>query len=59
MEKNLINGIGGCCGTGPEHIKALADKVAAPNKPREVRQCLFCAVQVFFLVGTTFLPVAP
>eukprot|EP00976_Prorocentrum_cordatum_P072372 1180687-Prorocentrum_minimum.AAC.2 len=31
----LINGIGGCCGTGPEHIKALAEQVAAPHKPRE------------------------
>eukprot|EP00242_Pyramimonas_sp_CCMP2087_P001510 CAMPEP_0198228692 /NCGR_PEP_ID=MMETSP1445-20131203/113722_1 /TAXON_ID=36898 /ORGANISM="Pyramimonas sp., Strain CCMP2087" /LENGTH=1121 /DNA_ID=CAMNT_0043909109 /DNA_START=194 /DNA_END=3557 /DNA_ORIENTATION=- len=32
----LINGIGGCCGTGPEHIKALHDVVAAPHKPRDV-----------------------
>lgn len=27
LEKGLINIIGGCCGTTPEHIKAIADKV--------------------------------
>ncbi|MCV6629842.1 MAG: homocysteine S-methyltransferase family protein [Flavobacteriaceae bacterium] len=33
FEKNLINIIGGCCGTTPDHIKAIAD-VAAKYNPR-------------------------
>lgn len=33
LDKNLINIIGGCCGTTPEHIKAIAD-MAAEYKPR-------------------------
>lgn len=33
MEKNLVNIIGGCCGTTPEHIKAIAD-LAKEYKPR-------------------------
>ena len=33
LQDNLINIIGGCCGTTPEHIKAIAD-VAAQFKPR-------------------------
>ena len=33
LDKNLINIIGGCCGTTPEHIKAIAD-LAADYKPR-------------------------
>lgn len=28
LEKGLINIVGGCCGTTPEHIKAIADLVA-------------------------------
>lgn len=35
MEKELINIIGGCCGTTPEHIEALA-KLASNYKPRPV-----------------------
>ncbi|MFW5925362.1 MAG: methionine synthase [Myxococcota bacterium] len=31
-ESNLINIVGGCCGTTPDHIKAIADAVA--DKPR-------------------------
>jgi 5-methyltetrahydrofolate--homocysteine methyltransferase len=27
VEKGLVNIIGGCCGTTPEHIKAIADLV--------------------------------
>ncbi|WP_106791441.1 homocysteine S-methyltransferase family protein [Aquimarina sp. Aq78] len=34
-EKNLVNIIGGCCGTTPEHIKAIAD-LAKDYKPRVV-----------------------
>ena len=33
LKKNLINIIGGCCGTTPAHIKAIAD-VAAKYEPR-------------------------
>ncbi|WP_298317758.1 homocysteine S-methyltransferase family protein [uncultured Aquimarina sp.] len=35
MDKNLVNIIGGCCGTTPEHIKAIAD-LAKNYKPRLV-----------------------
>jgi 5-methyltetrahydrofolate--homocysteine methyltransferase len=31
----LINIVGGCCGTTPEHIKAIAE-AAAPFQPREI-----------------------
>ncbi len=34
LKKNLINIIGGCCGTTPAHIKAIVE-VAAKYKPRE------------------------
>ncbi|WP_062056207.1 homocysteine S-methyltransferase family protein [Aquimarina longa] len=33
MDKSLVNIIGGCCGTTPEHIKAIAD-LAKQYKPR-------------------------
>ena len=33
LQDNLVNIIGGCCGTTPEHIKAIAD-VAKEFKPR-------------------------
>lgn len=36
LEENLINIIGGCCGTTPEHIKAIAD-IAAQYQPREYK----------------------
>lgn len=35
LEDGLINIIGGCCGTTPEHIKAIAE-VALNYKPRKV-----------------------
>ena len=35
LKKNLINIIGGCCGTTPEHIKAIAE-VAAKYQPRQI-----------------------
>jgi len=35
LKKDLINIIGGCCGTTPEHIKAIVD-LAAKYKPRTV-----------------------
>ncbi len=36
MDKSLVNIIGGCCGTTPEHIKAIAD-LAKQYKPRSVK----------------------
>ncbi|NQY29775.1 MAG: homocysteine S-methyltransferase family protein [Flavobacteriaceae bacterium] len=36
FKKDLINIIGGCCGTTPEHISAIAE-VAAKYQPRTVR----------------------
>ncbi|MFT6959937.1 MAG: 5-methyltetrahydrofolate--homocysteine methyltransferase [Polaribacter sp.] len=35
LKKNLINIIGGCCGTNPEHIRVIAN-IAAKYKPRLV-----------------------
>ncbi len=35
MDKNLVNIIGGCCGTTPEHIKAIAD-LAKKYTPRSI-----------------------
>ena len=36
LEKGLVNIVGGCCGTTPEHIKAMADLVK-DYKPREFK----------------------
>ncbi len=35
MDKNLVNIVGGCCGTTPGHIKAIAEMVAN-YKPRTI-----------------------
>ena len=35
LQNSFVNIIGGCCGTTPEHIKAIAD-VAAKYAPRQV-----------------------
>ena len=35
LEKGLVNILGGCCGTTPKHIKAIAE-VAANYKPRAI-----------------------
>lgn len=37
LKDGLINIIGGCCGTSPEHIKAIAE-VAKHYQPREIKQ---------------------
>ncbi len=37
LDKGLMNIIGGCCGTTPAHIKAIAE-IAAQYKPRKVIQ---------------------
>lgn len=33
LENNFLNIVGGCCGTTPEHISAIA-KIAASHSPR-------------------------
>jgi len=35
LEEGLLNVVGGCCGTTPEHIKAIAD-LAAEYPPRKI-----------------------
>ncbi len=35
LERNIVNVIGGCCGTTPEHIRAIADLVQ-DFEPREI-----------------------
>lgn len=37
LDLNLVNVIGGCCGTTPEHIKVIAD-LAAQYQPRQVEK---------------------
>ncbi len=37
LDKNLVNIIGGCCGTTPDHIRAIA-AIAAEYKPRVRKQ---------------------
>ena len=37
LDENLMNIIGGCCGTTPEHIKAIAD-LASKYKPRVINK---------------------
>ena len=37
LEKGLVNILGGCCGTTPEHIKAIAE-VAGDFKPRKLKK---------------------
>ena len=39
LDDNLINIIGGCCGTNPEHIKLIAE-VAAQYKPRKIEEAV-------------------
>ncbi|MFK5982499.1 MAG: homocysteine S-methyltransferase family protein, partial [Flavobacteriaceae bacterium] len=37
LQENMVNIIGGCCGTNPAHIKAIAE-VAKKYQPRKTRQ---------------------
>ena len=39
LEENLINIIGGCCGTNPEHIRLIAE-VAKDYKPRQISETI-------------------
>jgi len=40
VEEYGVNIVGGCCGTGPEHIRLLVEAVAAatPRRPKPVRE---------------------
>ena len=44
LQDNLINIIGGCCGTSPEHIRVIA-KLAASYKPRVFTQPILESLQ--------------
>jgi 5-methyltetrahydrofolate--homocysteine methyltransferase len=35
LDLNLVNIVGGCCGTTPDHIKAIAE-LAAKYEPRSL-----------------------
>lgn len=35
VDEELVNIIGGCCGTGPEHIRLFSD-IAAAGKPKQI-----------------------
>ncbi len=37
LKENLVNIVGGCCGTTPEHIREIAD-VAAKYSPRKIKE---------------------
>lgn len=39
LEKGLVNILGGCCGTTPSHIKAIAE-IAKEYKPRSLKKSL-------------------
>jgi len=48
----FLNIIGGCCGTGPEHIKAMAEAVAgvAPRQIPEIKvQCRLSGLEPLFI----------
>lgn len=38
LEDNLVHIIGGCCGTTPDHIRAMAESVARFNAQKSVQQ---------------------
>lgn len=37
LKEGLVNIVGGCCGTSPDHIKAIAN-VAAKYQPRQIKE---------------------
>ncbi|SKB74827.1 5-methyltetrahydrofolate--homocysteine methyltransferase [Salegentibacter holothuriorum] len=43
LEKGLVNILGGCCGTTPKHIKAIAD-ITKDYKPRKIVKPKFSTV---------------
>jgi 5-methyltetrahydrofolate--homocysteine methyltransferase len=55
-DAGLVNIVGGCCGTTPEHIRAIAEAVAgkAPRKmPQKVRRMRLSGLEMFEAPGTT------
>lgn len=40
LDNNIVNIIGGCCGTTPEHIKLIAE-VAANYQPRKIKREIY------------------
>jgi 5-methyltetrahydrofolate--homocysteine methyltransferase len=38
-EKGIVNILGGCCGTTPDHISAIA-RIAAEYKPRPIAETI-------------------
>lgn len=54
LKSRQINIVGGCCGTTPEHIRAIA-RAAADYSPREYRQ----PPQELILAGLDTLPATP
>ena len=52
MRDGLVNIVGGCCGSTPEHIRAIAD-AAARHRPREIpdipRHMRLCGLEPFTL----------
>jgi 5-methyltetrahydrofolate--homocysteine methyltransferase len=51
-----VNIVGGCCGTTPEHIRAIAEAVAGkpPRKmPQKVRRMRLSGLEMFEAPGTT------
>ncbi len=52
----LVNIVGGCCGTTPDHIRAIAQAVEgkAPRKvPPKVRHMRLCGLEMFEVRGRT------
>jgi 5-methyltetrahydrofolate--homocysteine methyltransferase len=55
-DSGLVNIVGGCCGTTPDHIRAIAEAVAGktPRKiPQTVRRMRLSGLEMFEAPGTT------
>ncbi|SEP24973.1 Methionine synthase I (cobalamin-dependent), methyltransferase domain [Salinihabitans flavidus] len=55
-ESGLVNIVGGCCGTTPDHISAIAEAVAGkpPRKiPQKVRRMRLSGLEMFEAAGAT------
>lgn len=48
-ESGMVNIVGGCCGSTPEHIKAIADRVSAvkPRKPQMCKSAWLSGLDIF------------
>jgi 5-methyltetrahydrofolate--homocysteine methyltransferase len=56
IEDGLVNIVGGCCGTTPAHIRAIAEvaRGAKPRKPPRRREaCTLCGLDVLTIDETT------